>query len=78
MSRIPAGRKEAILKKLLPPYSMSVSELSRHYHRDPVSLATTTHTFRCRCAKLADKGLLKSQQQSSWVEAFVRWYITEH
>ncbi|MEP7891303.1 hypothetical protein ABJY88_05230, partial [Vibrio parahaemolyticus] len=37
MSRIPAERKEAILKKLLPPYSMSVSQLSKE---EGISTAT--------------------------------------
>ena len=40
MSRIPAERKEAILKKLLPPYSMSVSQLSKE---EGVSTATLYH-----------------------------------
>ncbi|WP_443088413.1 IS3 family transposase [Vibrio sp. McD22-P3] len=40
MSRIPAERKEAILKKLLPPYSMSVSELSKE---EGISTATLYH-----------------------------------
>ncbi|MDC0610492.1 transposase [Vibrio sp.] len=40
MSRIPAERKEAILKKLLPPYSMSVSLLSKE---EGVSTATLYH-----------------------------------
>ncbi|MEH0688640.1 transposase [Vibrio cholerae] len=40
MSRVPAERKEAILKKLLPPYSMSVSELSNEVG---ISTATLYH-----------------------------------
>ncbi|WP_165905216.1 transposase, partial [Vibrio crassostreae] len=39
MSRIPTERKEAILKKLLPPYSMSVSQLSK----EGISTATLYH-----------------------------------
>ncbi|MFZ3516693.1 transposase [Vibrio harveyi] len=37
MSRIPAERKEAILKKPLPPFSMSVSQLSKE---EGISTAT--------------------------------------
>ena len=40
MSRISAERKEAILKKLLPPYSMSVSEVSKE---EGISAGTLYH-----------------------------------
>lgn len=40
VSRIPAERKETILKKLLPPYSMSVSQLSKE---EGISTATLSY-----------------------------------
>ncbi|MGC9466944.1 transposase, partial [Vibrio sp. 10N.261.54.E10] len=40
MSRISVERKEAILKKLLPPYSMSVKEVSEE---EGISTATLYH-----------------------------------
>ncbi|USD64080.1 IS3 family transposase [Vibrio sp. SCSIO 43136] len=40
MSRISAERKEAILKKLLPPYSMSVAEVAKE---EGISTATLYH-----------------------------------
>ncbi|EJL7976779.1 transposase [Vibrio cholerae] len=40
MSRIPTERKEAILKKLVPPYSMSVSQVAKE---EGISTATLYH-----------------------------------
>ena len=40
MNRIPTERKEAILKKLLPPYSMSVSQVAKE---EGISTATLYH-----------------------------------
>ncbi len=40
MNRIPTERKETILKKLLPPYSMSVSQVAKE---EGISTATLYH-----------------------------------
>ncbi|MGL0823240.1 transposase, partial [Vibrio vulnificus] len=40
MNRIPTERKEAILKKLLPPYSMSVTQVAKE---EGISTATLYH-----------------------------------